>query len=172
MAKFTVVTADKEAAILGDPQLAPASKARAKNSARGASFTATTGRPVRPTRIQRPRLPLRPSSSTRLRPAQPTGAKTKERGPAVLGTNTGMGRGSFFHSETVEGLAAETKSQRTRRSPRSNWNPTSTGAALMPSMFASLTAGFFEGQILISQPHLVSRRRLCRGFHDQERRVR
>ena len=149
MAKFTVVTADKEAAILGDSRVGPGIQGTSKDGKGGifhsdnqegifADTNSAAGAAIAAIQFN----------------AASTGAtywgENKGTGPAFFGTNTATGRGGFFHSETVEGLAAETKSPGNAAIAAFQLNPTSTGAAIYAEHVAGLTAGFFKGNVIVT----------------------
>jgi hypothetical protein len=149
MAKFTVVTADKEAAILGDSRVGPGIQGTSKDGRAGFFHSDNQEGLFADTNSGAAAA----IAAVQLNAAS-TGAtywgENKGTGPAVLGTNTGTGRGAFFHSETVEGLAAETKSPGNAAIAAVQLNPTSTGAALYAEHVASLTAGFFKGNVIVT----------------------
>jgi hypothetical protein len=150
MAKFTVVTKDKGLeAILADSTAGPGIRGTSKDG-KGGYFHSDNQEGIL---ADSNSIGAAAIAAVQLNPAS-TGAaywgENKGTGPAVFGTNTATGRGAFFHSETVEGLAAETKSPSYAAIAAFQLNPTSTGAAIYAEHAASLTAGFFKGNVIVT----------------------
>lgn len=149
MAKFMVVTVAKEAAILGDSHEGPGIQGTSVNG-RGAFFHSDSQEGV---------LGESNSSATaavagiQVNPAG-TGAgvygEHKGSGPAVVGINNATGVGGLFHGETVEGILVDTKSSGTAAIAARQLNPSSSGAAIFAEHIASLTAGFFKGNVIVT----------------------
>jgi hypothetical protein len=74
----------------------------------------------------------------------------KGSGAGVVGVNNVNGPGGFFHSETREGIFAQSKSPGIAAIAGIQQNPTSTGAGIYGEHIAGLTAGFFRGNVIIT----------------------
>jgi hypothetical protein len=149
MAQFTVTSVANEAAILGDSKAGPGVHGKSSGGRggyfHGGNLEGVFAESNSPSTAALAGIQLNQAG---------TGAgvygEHKGSGPAVVGLNNATGPGAFFHGETKEGLAAQTKSPVAAAIVARQLNPSSSGAAIYAEHAADLTAGFFKGNVIVT----------------------
>jgi hypothetical protein len=150
MAKFTVTTVLKEAAILADSQVGPGVHGTSA-SGRGGYFHSDSQEGV----LGDSNSPAMAAVAGIQLNVGGTGAgvygEHKGSGPGVVGENNVAGPGGIFHSKAVEGAIVQSDSPGTPAMAVYQRNISGTGPALHAEHAdGAKTAGFFKGNVIVT----------------------